>query len=472
MAPSLGRMWAEWAGQRVADAAGALARPFANRGRAGDFDANPQVYFTGRTQAGVYVDADRALRQAAVWACITYLARTVAQLPWHVMRDRADGRGADRMPSHQVDWLLNVRPNPEMGSFTFRQTMMGHVLRRGNAYAEIEFDLRGMPTALWPLDPRRVRVERSDAGELQYLIGNHAADDVVLSPAEVFHIRGFGDGPIGLNVIEYAAQSIGWAQATELFGASYFGEGMNPAGVVEIQGELSPKGMDELRKAFANLYRGASKANRTAFLDNGMKWQKISSTPDESQFIDTRQHQVEEVCRWFGVPPHKIQHLLRSTFSNIESQNIEVVVDSIVPWVRVWEDEARYKLFGQNRQNLSTKMILEGLLRGDSAARAKFYREMWGMGAYSVNEIRALEDQNGIGKVGDARFVPVNFQTLENAMKAPPASASPSPATPGRDVPGEGDQGDDDTQEPAAPASARQRPARHMNGHANGHAHD
>lgn len=466
MAPSLGRAWIDWASRRVTESAASLTRGFLNRGaaRAAE-DANPRVYFVGRTQAGVYVDPDRALRQAAVWACVTYLSRTVAQLPWHVMAERRDGGGADRAITHPVDWLLNVRPNPEMGSFTFRQTMMGHALRYGNAYAEIERDLRGVPVALWVLHPTRVQVLRDESGDLVYRVSNRDDEPVDLVPGDVFHIRGFGDGPVGVNVIEYAAQSIGWAQATELFGASYFGEGMNPTGVVETESELSPEGMTQLRKYFAELYKGP-KASRTVFLDAKMKWHKISSTPDESQFVDTRQHQVEEICRWFGVPPHKVQHLLRSTFSNIESQNIEVVVDSVVPWVRVFEDEAIYKLFGQNRLGLFTKMKLEGLLRGDTAARAKFYREMWGMGAYSVNDVLRLEDQNPIGPTGDARFVPVNFQTLDNALKAP--SAKVKDALP-EQAPDDQVEEPEDGADEATQATARR--ARRLNGRANGRDH-
>lgn len=457
--PSLGRGWIEWAGRQVTNAAGALAtaatavRPL-NRSRVtADEDANPLVYFSGRTQAGVYVDPSRAMRQAAVWACVTYLSRTIAQLPWQVMQSRPNG-GADRMETHPVDWLLNVRPNPEMGSFTFRQTMMGSALRYGNGYAEIVRDLRGVPMEMWVIHPSRMRVERNDSGQLIYLVSNNTSEDVELQAFEVFHVRGFGDGPVGMNVIQFAAQSIGWAQATELFGSSHFGEGLNPSGIIEVPGEMSPEGMKQLRAAMHDLYRGR---NRTMFLDGGMKWQKVSSNPEESQFVSTMQHQVEEICRWFGVPPHKVQHMLRSTFSNIESQNIEVVVDSIVPWVRVFEDEAIYKLFGQNRQGLFTRMNVNGLLRGDTAARAQFYKEMWAMGAYSPNEIRALEDENPIGKEGDARFVPVNFQTLENALK-PPKAPPPAPSP----QPGQGQDAGDGTGDQSPPAAR-------LNGHANGH---
>jgi HK97 family phage portal protein len=149
--------------------------------------------------------------------------------------------------------------------------------------------------------------------------------------------------------------------------------------------------------------------------------------PNEAQFIETMQHQVEEVCRWFGVPPHKVMHLLRATFGNIEHQSIEVVVDSVMPWVKTFEEEADCKLFGSNRLGFYTRMNLSGLLRGDSAARAAFYKAMREMGVYSANDILALEDRNKIGPEGDKRIVPANMTTLERVGEAPAPVAAPRP---------------------------------------------
>lgn len=389
-----------------------------------DRPSSSRVIHTGRTAANVYVDAETALKNATVWACIRYLTGALAQLPWRVMKETKSG--GDVQGQHPVDWLIHHRPNPEMGAFTFRQTLLGHALRYGNGYAEIEFDNRGVPFALWPIHPDRVCVRRNEAGALEYEVWGPSGS-VMLPAASMFHVRGLGDGAVGYSVIEYAAQSIGWAQATELFGSTFFGEGMNPSGIIEVQKGLSPAAMDELRKDINRLYKGP-RGERTAILDAGMKWVKASSNPDDSQFIETRLHQVEEICRWFGVPPHKVMHLLRATFSNIEHQSIEVVVDSVTPWVRVFEDEANYKLFGpNNRQSFYTKMNLTALLRGDSASRAAFYKAMYEMGALSTNDILALEDMNGIGSVGDQRFRSQNLAPLDPEL-APAEKDQPRPA--------------------------------------------
>lgn len=415
-----------------------LLRRFAARlTRWADDTRAGRIAVVSRTQAGVVVDAETALKNAVVWACIRYLTNAVAQLPWRVIREERDG---DRkiQATHPVDWILNKRPNPEMGAFTFRQTMLGNALRFGNGYAEIERDMAGRPLWLWPLHPNRVTPRRRpDTGALYYEVqGDGVGQRVELEAHEVYHIRGFGDGPVGYNVIEYAAQSIGWAQATELFGASFFGEGMNPGGIVETS--LKGESLGRLKAEFAKLYKGPKKASRTVFLDAGMKWSPVSVQPNAAQFIETRQHQVEEICRWFGVPPHKVMHMLRATFSNIEHQAIEVVTDAVVPWVRIMEDEADWKLFGQNRMGLSTSMDLAALLRGDLKAQAEHFRTLRDAGVYSVNEIRARIGLNRIGPEGDKRVAQINLTTLERIgedVPKPTPDAPPPTEEPTREDP-------------------------------------
>jgi len=403
----------------------------------------------GRTPSGVWIDAETALKNATVWACVQYRSAALAQLPWRVMREDPK-RGCVPAPTNPVDWLLWKRPNPEMGAFAFRQTLMAWKLLYGNAYAEIERDNRGAAYALWPLHPNRVKPFRRDTGELAYRVWNADGGGYVeLDAMDVFHVRGLGDGVLGKSVIDYAAESIGWARATEIFGATFFGEGMNPSGVVEVAKGLSPSALAVLREELRRLYAGP-RGERTVILDAGTKFSRLAMPMDEAQFIETRQHQVEEICRWFNTPPHKVMHLLRATFSNIEHQSIEVVVDCVMPDVKVFEEEADYKCFGpQNRGGFYTKMNLRALLRGDNASRAQFYKDMTGIGVMSINEVREAEDMNPIGPDGDARFVPANMMTLERAIALGETAATPAgqadtpiPALPAAE-PGEPNANDD-----------------------------
>ena len=405
------------AGYRRSEADGAIE----NRQIVDPQPVTRRIWSAGRIAPGVKVTPDTALKNAVVWACVQYLAKTVAQLPWHVMRPLPQG-GAEIAKSNPADYLLNERPCADMGAFSWRQSMVGAALTWGNAYAEIEWDNRGAPFALWPIHPERVCARRTATGALEYEIWN-SGGNVTLAAEDMFHLRGYGDGPLGYNVVEYAAQSIGWAQATELFGLTYFASGANPSGVVETARGMSTDGIAQLRKAFNSMYAGP-KGDKTVFLDNGMKYQKLSTDPGDSQFIETRQHQIDEICRWFGVPPHKVMNLLRATFSNIEHQSIEVVVDSITPWNRAFEQEANYKLLGGRRSGgLFTKLDIRALLRGDHASRSAYYKTMFELGM-TINQILDLEDLPGIGPKGDVVFVSNNVQTLENAMAAKVAPAA------------------------------------------------
>lgn len=377
-----------------------------------------------RTKSGQVVTPDNALKDATVWACVAYLTRTVAQLPWRVMRDSPSG--PERVPTHPLQYLLAVRPNPEMGAFTFRETLTGWAVRRGNGIAEIQRDARQVPIALWPIHPSRYCFERdSTTGELLYGIepDGGGGGKVYLKAKDVLHLRGYGEGAVGLDVMSYAAESIGWARATSVFGATYFGNGAHADGFIQTPSGMTKEAKRQLDKEIKAKHGGADNAHGIVMLDADMKFVATTQAPDDAQFIETRQHQVEEICRWFGVPPHKVMHLLRGTFSNIEHQSIEVVVDSITPWAIRWEQEADYKLFGQNRQAFYTKLDLKGLQRGDFKSRQEGLQLMRRNGVINANEWRQLEDMNTIGDDGEKYIVEGNMTTLEAVGQTPPPGA-------------------------------------------------
>lgn len=399
-----------------------------------------RVPYSGRSLAGVSVTPDNAVTVPAVWACVRYLSQTVAVLPWRVMKETDKGKVL--APSSQIDWLLRKRPNPEWSAFQFRETLTHWALVWGNGYAEIERDSVGRPIALWPIQPWRVCVERNEDGSLVYEVSNGTKEKTFLDPMDVFHVRGFGHGPVGVNVMEYAAESIGWARAAQLFGAAFFGNNMGFGGIVSVEGGLTPAGKTAFENELNQKFSGPRKAWRWFVGDRKIELQPFGVEPNKGQFIETNQHLVEEVCRWFGVPPHKVAHLLRSTFNNIEHQAIEVVQDSIVPWVKRFEEEADYKLFGaQNRQGFYTKMNLNALLRGDAKSRGEYYQMLRLAGALNANEIRELEDMNPQeGTGGDLYLVQsqqVPLDKLEEltdsqitANETPPAPPKPAAMSP------------------------------------------
>jgi HK97 family phage portal protein len=406
-----------------------------------------RIAYTGRTSAGVVITGDTAMTIAAVFACIRYLTQSIAALPWQLRKPKGmNGRSSEPVQRHPVKYMIESRSAPDWSSFQFRETLMNWALRRGNGYAEIERNIIDQPVRMHPIHPDRVEVYRdNETQDLVYLIDGKTR----LEARDVFHIRGFGDGPVGLNVVAYAAESLGWAKAAQLFGSSFFGSGATPSGIVTMKRTLTPEGLLALEDRFKKLYGGPKNQNKTAFLDNEMDYKSIGIEPEKGQFIETNQHLIDEVCRWFGVPPHKIYHLLRATFSNIEHQSIEVVTDSLRPWAKRFEDEADYKLFGEeNRQGFFTRMDFTDMLRGDTASRLAYYRGMREIAVLNADEIREFEDLQPIGKAGggEKRVMQGQYTTLEKIGETPEPAPQPA-ATP---APAEEDPDEDEDEEPAA----------------------
>lgn len=408
-----------------------------------------RVPYNPRTVAGVTINSENALTVATVWACCRYISQTLAQCPWQVFRTTQTGRVP--VPTHLVDYLLHYRPNPEWSPFQFKETMVHWATRWGNAYAEIERDAIGRPAALWPIYPDRVVLMRDMVTQrLFYRVDNALGGPVDIDSADMFHLRGFGDGPFGVNVAEYAAESLGLAKAMQLFGASFFGNGMNVSGVIETKKSLTPDGKQKLEADIAIAHKGPRKGKKPLILDADMSWQQTSTDPNDGQFIETNQYMVAEICRWFGVPPHKVQHLLNATFSNIEQQSIEVVVDCLTPWAVRLEEEANFKLFGANRQGFYTKINMRALLRGDFKSQQEGLQIMRNGAAISADEWRAQVDMDPLppGAGGDKYVIQSQYTTLEKIGEVPAAPADTSD-TDERDNP-------DDPKDPNEPDAANE----------------
>ena len=400
-----------------------------NLGRAaGEEPVDARIPFSQMTTAGVSITSDSALTVATVHACIRFLTQTVAMLPWEVRRPQ--GTASAAVPRHPIAWILDKEASDEYTSFQFREMMLSWALRHGNGYAEIVRDQMGRVRELCPLHPSRVDLYRDNTShKLFYMVDG----SIRVEPRDMFHLRGFGEGPKGLNIMKYAAESIGHARALQLFGAAFFGAGANPSGIVETKRPMTIEGTAELESRFRKLYAGPRRSNKTMVLDSEMTYRQLTVTPEAAQSIQAQQHMVAEICRWFGVPPHKVQHLLQATFSNIEHQSIEVVTDSIMPWVRRFCDEIDRKLLGANRDGLFTKMDLTYLLRGDSVARVARYRGLREIGVLTVDEIRAEEGYAPIGADagGEKRVMQGQYTTLEKIGETPEPAAVASPPAPG-----------------------------------------
>ena len=357
------------------------------------FWSSPYSFFFGASSSGQTVNERTALQTTAVYACVRILAETIASLPLHTYRYTSSGKA--KALEHPIYYLLHSEPNPEMTSFVFRETLMGHLLLWGNAYAQIIRDGRGRVVGLYPLLPTKMVVNRNDQGQIYYEY-NKDGQTHTLRSFEVLHIPGLGfDGLIGYSPIAMAKNAIGMAIATEEYGAKLFANGANPGGVLEHPGVV--KDPARIRDSWNAVYQGSGNAHRVAVLEEGMAFKSIGIPPEQAQFLETRKFQIEEICRIFRVPPHLVASLDRATFSNIEQQSISFVVHTIRPWlVRIEQSINKALLSDSEKGQYFVSFVVEGLLRGEYSARMQGYAIGIQNGFMSPNCVRELENMNQI----------------------------------------------------------------------------
>jgi HK97 family phage portal protein len=350
-------------------------------------------FFFGSTSSGKTVNERTAMQTTAVYACVRILAETIASLPLHTYMNTESGK--EKARDHPIYYLLSDSPNPEMTSFVFRETLMGHLLLWGNSYSQIIRNGHGKVVALYPLLPDKMKVGRSENGEIYYLYTSEGKE-YLLRNTEVLHIPGLGfDGLIGYSPIAMAKNAIGMALATEEYGAKFFSNGANPGGVLEHPGVV--KDPHRIRDSWNQVYQGTSNAHRVAVLEEGMKFSPIGIPPEQAQFLETRKYQTEEICRIFRVPPHLVGDLERATFSNIEHQSISFVVHTIRPWLVRIEQSINKALFTEKeKEKYFVSFLVEGLLRGDYESRMRGYSIGIQNGFMSPNDVRSLENMNPI----------------------------------------------------------------------------
>lgn len=374
--------------------------------------------------AGVVMTRDRALQLSTVWACMDIISKSISSCTWNIYEPVPNTKRRKLLDQDPRAWLLNTRPNPDMSALAFREALLLQALASGNAYAEIVPDAAGRVVELWPLDGLRVQPRRDEEWKLVYDYSQPDGTLVTLPQSRVFHLRGPGlNGLMGDNIIARAAHSLAVAVAQERFSADFFGRGAQLAGVLETPKALGKPAHEQLRQEWAETHSGGKNSYKPLILEAGMQFKAVAVEPQKASLVDDKHFSVEEICRWFGVPPHKVQHLLRATFSNIEHLGIEFVRDSLRPWERRACQEADYKLFPQTRGPWrQTEIDLSPLTRGDAQSRATAQASWRQNGIMTANEIRAQEGLDDIGDDGDVLLVQQNMQRLD-AVGTQPAPA-------------------------------------------------
>lgn len=388
----------------------------------------------GTATTGETVTPETALNVSAYWRGLNLIANTTAMLPLLVYRDLDPGK--QRAKDHHLYQVLRRKPNPEMSSFTWRQTMAGHVVSWGNAYNEKVRDGLGRVREIWPLRPDRMTVERERLTQQQLLVGAvprrryryrlASGEEKILRPQDVLHIRGLGfDGLVGYPVLTLMRNTLGLTMAAETYGAKTFANGARPGVILRHPKTLSTEARENLASSWHETQSGLNNAQRTAVLEEGIEVTTLGFPPDDAQFLATRQFQVVEFARWIGLPPHKLYELSRATFSNIEQQALEYLSDSMNPWLVNIEQQLWLDLFEDDDEHFP-EFERNALMQIDAKSRAVFYNTMRWLGVMNGDDIASRENLNPLpdGK-GQIYMVPMNMRELGGDE---PLGPSPAPS--------------------------------------------
>jgi HK97 family phage portal protein len=402
------------------------------------------------TASGEQVTLSTALQQITVYACARVISESLSSLPARIWeRVGKARREASDLP---VGYLVGVEPNPEMSAVTFWDALTGALALTGNCYAEIQRDKGGRPVALWPLHPQITTPKRDSKGNLYYETssGMPSGRKRVIDPDNMFHVPLFCfDGLKGLSPIGLARQGIGLARASEKFGARFFGNGAKPGGVLSLVsgGDPDDPQMKNVKTTWERT-QGGENQGRTAVLPGDWKYTPIGISPEDSQFLETRQFQRSEIAAMMRVPPHKVGDQTQQSKANYEQAELSFVTDTLRPYLARYEAEAARKLFpalGRNAGKFFLEFDVSERLRGDFKTMMDGFAigKQWGF--YSTNVVLEKLGENPIGPEGDVYLVPVNMQNAERLLDTDSIQDQPIP-----------NENDSDT---ASPALANSAPA-------------
>ena len=360
------------------------------------------------------ISPTNAMTIAPVYECVQLIADTIGTLPVHVKRRMADGSRVQD-PTHPISRLMS-RPSPILGRVDLFRALLSAKELYGNGYAHIAArDRKGYPTRINYLKPTDVTPMVGD-DDIYYKV---ASLGMSIPSRDIIHIKGYSaDGIVGESPITLLSDEIENCRNTTRFSKNLYKNDLRTTGVFSTDKTLGEDGLRRLFSDLGKMLKRAKTSGTPIILEEGMKFQAMTLTPEDAQFTTTKLQIIDQVAAIFRVPPHKVGDLTRSTYSNVEQGNLEFYNDCLRPRIVQLEEELNRKLFLEAEQSeYYIEIDFRGMLLTDSNARKEMYKEMFYIGAYSQNEIRALEDLPAI-EGGDEHYIPVNMTTSKLMHKS------------------------------------------------------
>lgn len=372
----------------------------------------------GTSSSGKVVTADKAIQLSAVWACVRLLSESISTLPLKIYVRQSDGsrKAATDHPAYSV---LCRRPNSEMTPSRFMLMVVASICLRGNAFIEKKF-IANRLVSLVPLLPQNMVVKRLTTGALEYTYTENGKERVI-PVKNIMHIRGFGlDGVCGMMPMKTGRDVIGSAMAVEESAAKIFEQGLQSSGFLSSENALNDDQRERLR-AYMAAFTGSKNAGKIMVLEGGLKYQGVTMNPEDAQMLESRSFSIEEICRWFRVPPFMVGHTTKqsSWASSLEGMNLQFLTHTLRPLLVNIEQEIGRCLLDSDDE-VFAEFSVEGLLRADSAGRAAYYTSALQNGWMSRNDVRRLENMPPI-EGGNIYTVQLNLTQLKNLESSNPA---------------------------------------------------
>ena len=386
-------------------------KPVEERSMFGDY----LLYNSASTYAN-----NKAMLLSAVYRCTEVISDSVAQLPLEPYRIDSDGCKI-KFTSHPTYNLLNREPNKNMSKFTFLKTMVVSMLLTGNAYALIDRDEKGNAKALYYIPTELVTILKPQniTDTISYSITGMKS---VVEDCNMIHILNFtSDGYEGVSTLTYARKTLGLAMDAEANAEGFFKGGANVAGILKSNAPLTTKQKESLKSSWNSAFNGnTGTPNGVAVLDADLDFQAVTVNPSDAQLLETRQFNVIDICRFFGVSPVKAFDLTKSSYNTIEQMQLAFLTDTLQPLLEKFEGEFQRKLYKPSeKDNVVVRFSTAPLPRADQQSQANYYNTLFQMGVMTINEIRQELDLPHLEN-GNTSFVQVNVQTLKTATSDKP----------------------------------------------------
>ena len=355
------------------------------------------------------VTEENALRISAVYACIKVLSEGVMLAPIQLMHKKDNKR--KKAINHSLYSVLYKKPNFFQTPSDFKKMFVAHMCLTGAFYAQIIRTNGGDIKELIPLNPTKMYTT-FQAGELKYFYWGGAGNSHILNQEDVFKVIGQSlDGITPVSPIRYQEDSLNLSKKTEKHGIKYFDNDATPPIAIMIPEELSDLAFERFKQS-VNEASSRKNKHRPMILEGGADIKKIGLSPEDSQLLESRRYEKQEISSIFKVPPHMISDLSKATFSNIEQQDLNFTKFSLMPYFIAFEEAADIQLLDKSEWNeYYFKFNANALLRGDFSSRMEGYEKGRNMGMFSVNDLLEFEDMNPVDN-GDGRLQPLNFTQL------------------------------------------------------------